>query len=90
MNRIAILRSFIEKNPADMFSQHALSMELLKLGEYQEARKLMEEILEFDEMYIGTYYHLGKLYERIGEFMMAEVVYTKGAIIAEKLKTQIP
>ena len=33
----------------------------------QSARQLFEEILEREPEYIGSYYHLAKLLERIGE-----------------------
>ena len=84
MNRIAILKSYIERDPTDMFTRHALAMELVKIGDDLEAQQVMEEILAIDEFYIGTYYHLGKLCERIGDMIKAEAVYTKGIVLAEQ------
>jgi predicted Zn-dependent protease len=86
MNRIAILRSYIERDPTDMFTRHALAMELVKIGDDLEAQHVMDEIIAIDEFYVGTYYHLGKLCERIGDRLKAEAVYTKGVVLAEQVK----
>ncbi|MFN5422821.1 MAG: hypothetical protein ACK5AO_06115 [bacterium] len=85
MNRIAFLKTFIEKDPADLFSRHALAMELVKEGNDNEARQIMEDILVFDELYVGTYYHLGKLHERNADLLKARGVYVKGIEVAERL-----
>lgn len=90
MNRIAFLRAYIKREPADLFSRHALSMELVKLGNDDEARRLMEEILALDEYYLGTYYHLGKLHERQADLQAAKGVYLKGIEIAERLNERNP
>jgi predicted Zn-dependent protease len=86
MNRIAILRSYIERDPTDMFTRHALAMELVKIGDDLEAQHVMDEIIAIDEFYVGTYYHLGKLCERIVDRLKAEAVYTKGIVLAEQVK----
>lgn len=85
MNRIAFLTAFIEKDPTDLFSRHALALELIKQGNDDEARLVMEGILLIDEQYVGTYYHLGKLLERTGALSMARDVYVKGSVVAARL-----
>jgi len=65
-----------------MFSRHALAMELIKLEQYSEAIKAMEDLLEMDETHSGTYYHLGKLHEKMGNPQQAIAVYEKGIAIA--------
>jgi tetratricopeptide (TPR) repeat protein len=47
---------------------------------------LFEEILAFDENYVGTYYHLGKLLERVGETKEAILIYEKGMQVAKIVK----
>jgi tetratricopeptide (TPR) repeat protein len=42
--------------------------------------------LAADENHSGTYYHLGKLYEQLGDHENALKVYEKGINIAEKVK----
>jgi Tfp pilus assembly protein PilF len=64
MNRIEKLKAFLIENPQDSFVQHALALEYVKEGDDLEARRLFEELLERDENYIGSYYHLARLLER--------------------------
>jgi Tfp pilus assembly protein PilF len=58
------LKEFLAANPADSFIQHALALEYIKLGDDNQAKALFENILNRDENYIGSYYHLAKLLER--------------------------
>jgi len=66
MDRIGKLKEFLSANPHDNFVQHALALEYVKIGAEAQARQLFEELLQRDENYIGSYYHLGKLLERTG------------------------
>jgi len=86
MERIEKLKSFLAQNPADNFVQHALALEYIKLDRDGEARELFESILSRSEDYIGSYYHLGKLLERIGETDNAIAVYEKGMKMAKEAK----
>lgn len=72
------MQEFLQANPSDSFVQHALALEYIKLGEEPKARALFENILAADENYIGSYYHLAKLLERIQETDAAIAVYEKG------------
>ena len=84
MNRKAKLKEYLEASPADNFLQHALALEYIKEGNDAEARKLFENILQKDSQYIGSYYHLAKLFERIGETASAIEWYEKGMIAAKQ------
>ncbi len=85
MDRIEKLRMFIGRNPDDLFSRHALALELLKGGYDMEALKEMEALLETDETYLGTYYHLAKLYEKLKHYDKARNAYQTGIRLAEKM-----
>lgn len=78
MDRITRLQEFLSANPNDSFVQHALALEYVKLGNEAAARALFENILAFDEGYIGSYYHLAKLLERTQQTDAAIAVYEKG------------
>jgi tetratricopeptide (TPR) repeat protein len=78
MDRIAKLKEFLQANPADSFVQHALALEYVKLNDEEKARELFEAILERDPDYVGSYYHLAKLFERIDEREKAIEWYEKG------------
>ena len=78
MDRVSKLKEFLSVNPSDSFLQHALALEYIKLGNDEQARDLFEEILNREPGYVGTYYHLAKLQERLGETDKAVQVYKKG------------
>ncbi len=85
MERQEKLKEFIAQDPMDYFSRHALALEYIKTGNEQGARDMLEKILLDNSSYIGSYYHLGKLYERVGEPKLAQAVYEKGIEVARKL-----
>lgn len=84
MERISKLKAFLADNPADSFLQHALALEYIKLGDDEQARDLFEEIITREPGYIGSYYHLAKLQERLGETDKAVQVYKQGMEAAMK------
>lgn len=78
MDRIARLQEFLAANPNDSFVQHALALEYMKRGDDAEARRLFEKVLQTNENYIGSYYHLAKLLERNDRITDAVALYHKG------------
>jgi len=84
MDRIEKITTMLAENPKDSFLCHALALEYIKLGNDHDARKLFESIVENEPGYIGTYYHLAKLLERIGETDKAIQIYKKGMEEAKK------
>ena len=58
--------------------QHALALEYVKAGDDSGAQQLFEEILAREPGYIGSYYHLAKLFERKGDTESATKWYEKG------------
>lgn len=84
MDRIEQLKKFIEQNPSDSFLKHALALEYIKLGDDETARGLFEELLANNPGYVGSYYHLGKLFERNGNEQKAIEWYEKGMHIAKE------
>jgi Tfp pilus assembly protein PilF len=82
MDRIGKLKEFLQTDPNDSFSKHALALEYSKLGDEVTARRLLEEVLEYDAAAIGSYYQLGKLLERTGEHALALSWYEKGMAAA--------
>lgn len=82
MDRISRLKTFIHTYPGDLFSRHALAMEYIKIEQFSEAIAVMKDLLIVDETHSGTYYHLGKLLEKLGDTDHAIEVYEKGISIA--------
>jgi len=85
MSRIEKLLEFMKTSGKDSFLQHALALEYIKVGDDEEARKLFNEILLREPTYIGSYYHLAKLLERVGDFDRAIKVYRRGMEEAKKV-----
>lgn len=85
MSRIERIKEMLLTNPGDSFLQHALALEYIKLEEDEEAKILFENILDKDENYVGSYYHLAKLLERKNEMDAAKKVYEQGMIKAREV-----
>ena len=88
MDRIERIKEFLQSNPNDNFLQHALALEYIKVGNDADARVLFENILTKSPDYIGSYYHLAKLLERIGATNEAIQWYEKGMAAAKEAKDQ--
>ena len=84
MDRIVKLKEFLATSPGDSFVRHALALEYIKAGDDEEARKLFEALLNMDENYVGSYYHLAKLLERNDEKDAAIQWYQKGMLKAKE------
>jgi Tfp pilus assembly protein PilF len=84
---VSKLKEFLSANPTDSFLKHALALEYIKRGDDEQARDLFEEIINREPGYIGSYYHLAKLQERMGETDKAVQVYKQGMEEAMKAGT---
>jgi Tfp pilus assembly protein PilF len=84
MDRIIKLKELLEKMPGDSFLQHALALEYVKLGQDDIAKQYFESLLETNAAYVGSYYHLGKLFEREGDITRAIEVYGIGMAMAKQ------
>lgn len=85
MDRIEKLKAYMKTAEKDSFLQHALALEYIKVGNDDEARKLFNDILKREPTYIGSYYHLGKLLERVGDHAKALRVYERGMEVARAI-----
>ncbi len=88
MDRIAKLKEFLAANPNDSFVQHALALEYIKVGDDNTAKELFQNVLDKDEGYVGSYYHLAKLLERNDKVTEAIAVYEKGMVKAKEAGDQ--
>ena len=84
MDRVEKIKKLLEASPNDSFLQHALALEYIKIGDDEAARKLFNEILLREPTYVGSYYHLGKLLERVGDYDKAIRIYKRGIEEAQK------
>lgn len=78
MGRIEKLLEYMKTADKDSFLQHALALEYIKIGDDESARNVFNELLLREPTYVGSYYHLGKLLERVGDFDKAIRIYQRG------------
>ena len=88
MQRIESIKEFLQANPKDNFLRHALALEYIKMGDDLGAKNLFEAVLNDSPDYLGSYYHLAKLLERIAEKEAAIICYEKGMLAAKTAKDQ--
>lgn len=80
--RLEKLLEFIQNEPNDEFLQYALATEYLRLGDREKALQYYEGLVANHPNYVGTYYHLGKLYELTSRQDDAVSTYEKGMQVA--------
>lgn len=77
-DRLSTLLDYLRDDPDDPFVRYALAQEYLKRGEAAEALRMFEALAAEQPDYVGTYYHLGKLYEALGRTDEAVRTYQSG------------
>lgn len=82
MSRIELLKKYLDASPDDCFLRHALALEYIGEGDDEEAEVLFRQVLDADPLYVGSYYHLGKLLERRADTKAAMDIYRKGVMAA--------
>lgn len=82
-NRLEQLFSFLKSSPGDAFISFAIAKEYEGLGELDKSLTTYEELVKSKPDYVGTYYHLGKLYEKLEKFEEAETTFTTGIAVAK-------
>ena len=78
MDRLKALLAFYEEDPQDAFTRFALASEYLKAQNIEKALTFFEDLIRDIPSYVGTYYHLGKLYQTIGRNDDALHTYEQG------------
>ncbi len=76
--RLNKLLEFLEADPSDPFILYALATEYNTAGDAEKAFYYYNSLVENSPEYVGTYYHLGKLYEKTGCKDRAVDVYQLG------------
>ena len=84
-NRLQKLLNFFENEPNDPFLKYALATEYLNSNEPGKALLYYEDLIINHADYVGTYYHLGKLYEALDRKTDAIRTYQNGMAIARKV-----
>ncbi len=82
-NRLQQLLNFLENSPGDAFISFAIAKEYEGLGLLDKALAAYEALVKSQPNYVGTYYHLGKLYEKLEKYEAAEMTFTTGITVAK-------
>ncbi len=82
--RLNQLLAFHSSNPKDEFILFALAKEYEKHGDDEKALHHYQHLVEHSPNYVGTYYHLGKLYEKLQEAPLAFSTFKTGMEVARQ------
>ncbi|WP_026898435.1 heme biosynthesis protein HemY [Daejeonella oryzae] len=85
-NRLQKLLDFLQNEPNDPFLKYALATEYLNSNELEKALEYYEDLITNHADYVGTYYHLGKLYEALDRKNDAVKTYQDGMKVARNSK----
>ncbi len=80
--RLSKLLEFLEVSPQDPFILYAIATEYNVQGDTAQALNYYLKLVNDSPDYVGTYYHLGKLYEKEQQKEEAIRIYQQGMQIA--------
>ena len=84
--RLTKLLEFLESDPDDPFVLYALATEYNTSNDTEKALEYYLKLVTDHPGYVGTYYHLGKLYQKIAQTELALDIYQKGMVAARNKK----
>ena len=82
--RLQRLQQLLESAPNDSFALFAIAKEHEYLGQPEQALDYYLRLLATDPAYVGLYYHLGKLYEKLERPADALLTYRRGMDVARQ------
>ncbi|MBC7912787.1 MAG: tetratricopeptide repeat protein [Pyrinomonadaceae bacterium] len=80
--RLQKLLEFYNSEPNDPFLKYALATEYIALNDFNTALIYFEDLIVNNKEYVGTYYHLGALYEKLNRKEDAVKIYQQGMQVA--------
>jgi len=80
--RLTKLMEFLESDPNDPFILYAIATEYNSSDDVEKAFEYYLKLVAEHPEYVGTYYHLGKLYEKNSNSEAAIAIYQKGMTAA--------
>jgi tetratricopeptide (TPR) repeat protein len=86
--RLELLKQMLASTPGDAFTLFALAKEYEKNGDTEQALSHYLRLYRESPEYVGLYYHLGKLYEKLDRHEEAVAVYKQGRMEARKAGDQ--
>ena len=86
MSRLEQLHNFLTASPDEPFILFALAKEYEKANDLPQALTYYVQLRATTPQYVGLYYHLGKLFEKIEQPEKAMEVYKTGMTVAKQEK----
>lgn len=86
MARKEQLEEMLKSDPEDAFLLFAYAKEFEKINNKPQALEIYLKLLQIDPKYVGTYYHLGKLYEDMEDKEKAIQIYDQGILLTKEVK----
>jgi len=83
--RVAFLRKSLTANPGDAFARYALALELVRVGQPDEAWEHLQYLLEHNPDYSAAYYQAGTLLANQGRTDDARRVFAQGVEVTRRL-----
>lgn len=83
-NRLELLKQMYDENNHDSFILFAIAKELEYQNKNEEAISTFEKLKSKDNQYVGLYYHLAHLYQKVNEYDKAILIFDEGITIAKK------
>lgn len=83
--RLEQLKQFYSEDPNDPFIIFAIAKEHEKMENLPLALEHYLTLYEAHSDYIGVYYHLGMLYEKLEQHTDAQRIYSEGLVVAKNI-----
>ncbi|HZD93655.1 MAG TPA: tetratricopeptide repeat protein [Candidatus Sulfotelmatobacter sp.] len=84
MNRLQMLKEFLQQNPGDAFARYGLAMEYSKAGQAAQALDEFKKLLELHPDYTNGYFMAAQLLERSGRTPEARQMLESGIEAARR------
>lgn len=81
--RMQQLLTLLENSPQDAFLLFAIAKEYEGIGDRSKALDTYRQLENSTPDYVGLYYHLGKLLEKLDRLEEAKAAYDKGLEVAK-------
>jgi tetratricopeptide (TPR) repeat protein len=81
--RLVQILELLDSSPRDSFLLFAAAKEYEKMEDLEEALDYYALLEQSDPAYVGLYYHLGKLLEKLGREQEALQAYERGMRVAQ-------
>ena len=75
----------LSQDPANTFARYGLAMEFANQGQYAEAVRQFEELIQNKPDYCAAYFHGGQTLEKAGEVEKAAAMYRRGIEAARQV-----